>query len=212
MKKYWDQIKAQQIDVLKEIGNIGAGNAATALAQLVKHSVDMNVPYVSVLSFDEVAEYLGGPEEVVASVFLKVEGDVPGNMYFFLKHHTAKQIIKKMLGQSSRSDKNEFEELEISVLQELGNILSGSYMSALSDLTRLNIQPSVPAFTIDMAGAILTCGLLEVGKTEDFALIIDTQFSNVDQVESPLSGQFVLLPNPESLPILFKALGVPMYE
>jgi chemotaxis protein CheC len=209
----WNQFQDIQLDLLKEIGNIGAGNAATALSSLVQKSIDMRVPNVKLLSFDEITESVGGPEEVVVSIFLRIEGDIPGSMFFFLDQAAARKLLNSILIKSEESEELLFNEMEISALQEVGNILSGSYLSALADFTKLNLQPSVPALAIDMAAAILSYGLIEVSKAGDFALMIDTSFLDINgNQDKNIKGQFVLLPDPESFPKLFKALGVPFHE
>lgn len=209
----WDQFQDIQLDLLREIGNIGAGNAATALSNLVKKTIDMRVPNVKVLSFDEITEFIGGAEEVVVSVFLRIEGDIPGNMFFFLGLDEAKRLVESMLGKSGISEGEFFSEMELSAIQEVGNILSGSYLSALADFTKLNLQPSVPALAIDMAAAILSYGLIEIGKAGDYALVIDTSFLDENKTETTnIKGQFVLLPDPDSFSVLFEALGVPFHE
>lgn len=220
--KSWDQFQEIQLDLLREIGNIGAGNAATALSNLVKKTIDMRVPNVKILSFDEITEFIGGAEEVVVSVFLRIEGDIPGNMFFFLGLDEAKRLVESMMGKSEVSEVSEeglFSEMELSAIQEVGNILSGSYLSALADFTKLNLQPSVPALAIDMAAAVLSYGLIEAGKAGDYALVIDTSFLDETKTEDEanteeknIKGQFVLLPDPDSFSILFEALGVPFYE
>jgi chemotaxis protein CheC len=211
--KSWDQFQDIQLDLLKEIGNIGAGNAATALSNLVKTTIDMKVPHVKLLSFDEITESVGGPEEVVVGIFLRIEGDIPGNMFFFLEQEVAKKLLESMMGKHSDSQELFFNEMEMSALQEVGNILSGSYLSALADFTQLNLQPSVPALAVDMAAAILSYGLIEVGKVGDYALIIDTSFLDMDgNTDQNIKGQFVLLPDPDSFSKLFQALGVPFYD
>jgi chemotaxis protein CheC len=209
--KSWDQLKDFQLDVLREFGNIGAGNAATALSQLVQRPIDMKVPRVKLLSFNEITEYLGGPEEVVVAIFLRMQGDISGSMFFFLQQDVAKQLAGTVLGEPKHAD-DMFSEMEVSVLHEVGNILSGSYLSALADFTHLNIQPTVPALAIDMSAAILSYGLLEVGKIGDCALVIDTEFIESEQDQSSINGQFVLLPDPEAFTQLFSALGVPFHE
>ncbi len=191
-----------QFDVLREVGNIGAGHAATALSQLINKEIDMKVPSVTVLPIDEIAESVGGAENVVVAIFLRIQGDVPGNMFFVLTLESAKNLAQQM-GLDS-PDEN-FTEMEISALSELGNILSGSYLSSLSDFTQLNMQPSVPSIAIDMAGAILSYGLIEISRSGDYALMIDTSFLGD---EEQVTGHFFLLPDPESFDTLFSALGI----
>lgn len=194
-----------QMDVLKEVGNIGAGNAATALSKLLNKPVDMGVPKVNLLPFEAITESLGGSEEVVLAIFLRVVGDVPGNLFFILSIESAKGLLQKLMGLEVEKQEK-FSELELSALQEIGNILAGSYLSSLADFTQLHMSPTVPALAIDMSGAILSYGLIQFGEMGDHALLIDTTFlEGVDEVE----GHFFLIPDPQSLPKLFKALGVP---
>lgn len=194
-----------QLDVLKEIGNIGAGNAATALAKLLNKQVDMQTPKVSMLAFDEITECIGGSEEIVIAIFLRVEGEAPGNMFFILSQDSAKRLLLNLAGMAV-DDAGNYSEMELSALSEIANILVGSYLSSLADFTRLYMSPTVPSLAIDMAGAILSYGLLQFGEMGDHALLIDTPFfEGVDEVE----GHFFFIPDPDSFNKIFQALGVP---
>ncbi|MEK4148359.1 chemotaxis protein CheC [Robertmurraya sp. FSL W8-0741] len=207
---FLEKISTVHLDVLKEVGNIGAGNAATALSTLLNKKIDMRVPKVRVVSFDEMMEMAGGPENIVASVFLRIEGDAPGSMFFVLSLEQASTFIKQMTGDSQFSfEKLPYDEIAMSALQELGNILSGSYLSSLSDFTKLDLYPSVPALSIDMVGAIISYGLIELSQVSDFAIVIDTALDD-DDYNGPKSvkGHFFLLPDPDSFEIIFRALGV----
>ncbi|OEF98627.1 chemotaxis protein CheC [Desulfuribacillus alkaliarsenatis] len=202
-------INSFQLDVLKEIGNIGAGNAATALSKLLSKQVDMNVPRVQIVPFQQIAEFVGGEENLIVTVFLRIEGDIPGNMFFILNFEAAKQLVSEMIKIPIEHEEGDmFSEIELSALQEVGNILAGSYLTALSDLTKLNLQPSVPALAIDMAGAILSYGLIELGRSGDYALVIDTQIEPGHATNTQIEGHFFLLPDPESFKTLFTSLGV----
>jgi len=194
-----------QMDVLREVGNIGAGHAATALSKLLNKPVDMTVPRVNLVPFDEIAEQVGGPEAVVAAVFLRVEGDAPGNLFFLLSLDSAKQLLLELVRMEEQGG-DPFTELEISALSEIGNILAGSYLSSLADFTNLSLSPTVPGFAVDMAGAILAYGLLQFGDMGDKALLIETSFlDGIDRVE----GNLFLIPDPESFSSIFASLGVP---
>ncbi len=197
-----------QLDVLREIGNIGAGNAATSLSQLLSKPIHMEVSRVLPMHFNEITEYVGGAENIVATVFLNIQGSISGNMFFVIGTEDAKALIKDMTGMIVDND---FSELALSVLQEIGNILSGSYLTALSDFTGLELHPTVPSLAIDMAGAILSFGLMELGKSGDYAIMIDGQISEKTGSQSNdrgLGGHFFLLPDPDSFEKLFVALGV----
>lgn len=194
-----------KMDVLKEVGNIGAGNAATALSQLLNKPIDMAVPKVQLLNFEEITDKVGGAEELVYAVFLRVEGEAPGNLFFILSPEAAMNLLNRVAG-IEISDKMELGEMELSALSEIGNILAGSYLSSLADFTSLSMYPTVPALAVDMAGAILGYGLLQFGQMGDDALLIDTTFF---EGQNEIEGQFFLIPDPESFPKIFKSLGVP---
>lgn len=194
------------VDVLKEVGNIGAGHAATALSRLLNKPVDMAVPSVRMLGFDEIADQVGGPEQIVIATFLRVEGDVPGNLFYIMKPPAASKLISSLLGMESNSTSEQYSDMELSALAEIGNILAGSYLSSLADFTNLNMMPMVPALAIDMAGAILSFGLMQFGQMGDGALLIDTMFLEGDE---EVEGQFFFIPDPESFAKIFRALGVP---
>jgi len=200
----FEKFRAFELDVLKEVGNIGAGNAATALSKLLDKPVDMAVPKVSLLPFEEVAERVGGSEQIVIAAFLRVEGDAPGNMFFIIEEHSARSMLEQLLSMKLQADAP-YSELELSALCEIGNILAGSYLSSLADFTRLQLQPSVPAVAMDMAGAILSYGLMQYGEMGDSALLIETKFL---EDHKSLEGHFFLIPDPDSFDKIFKALGV----
>ncbi|MFD0698362.1 chemotaxis protein CheC [Paenibacillus sp. GCM10027628] len=192
------------MDVLKEVGNIGAGHAATALSTLLDKPIDMLVPKVRMLPFEEICESVGGAETVVLAIFLRVDGDAPGNMFFILNLDSAKNMLRDLVGLEIQEE-DEYSELELSALNEIGNILAGSYLTSLADFTQLNLQPTVPSLAIDMAGAILSYGLLQFGQMGDQALLIDTKFL---EGENEVQGHFFLIPDPESFGKIFAALGV----
>ena len=201
---FWNEFKDEfKLDVLKEVGNIGAGHAATALSRILNQPVDMSVPTVNLVPFEEIADRVGGSEQVVIAVFLRVEGDAPGNLFFIIREDSAKRLLRNL---SIDSGEGAYSDLELSALNEIGNILAGSYLSSLADFTKLTMTPTVPSLAIDMAGAILSYGLLQFGRMGDAALLIETKFlEDRDTVE----GQFFLIPDPESFGKIFRALGVP---
>lgn len=151
------------LDVLKEIGNIGAGNAATALAKLLDKRIEMEVPQIRIMKFSEVSDVLGGAETPVVGILLRIQGDITGNMMFILDTPSARLLVNILMGKPLEADLD-FDEMTSSVLTEIGNILAGSYLSALSNMTNLRIMPGVPALAMDMAGAILSVPAIELGK------------------------------------------------
>ncbi|HOJ80783.1 MAG TPA: chemotaxis protein CheC [Clostridiales bacterium] len=204
-----NDLNSVHIDVLKEIGNIGAGNAATALAKLLNRKIDMDVPRVKILDFKDVSETLGGAELPVVGIMLKVTGDLTGNILFILKQQAAAILVNMLMGKVSDGADDakvpEFSEIEISALKEIGNILAGSYLSSLSSLTNLNIVPSVPDLAFDMAGAILSVPAIEFGKVGDTVLYIETEFTEGDK---RVVGDFFLIPDVDTYSVLMNALGV----
>ena len=205
-----DDLNNMQLDVLKEIGNIGAGNAATALARMLDRKVDMGVPRVKILEFKEVNETLGGAELPVVGLMLKVNGDLTGSILFILQYKAAATLVNMLMGiptDGIEADQctSPFTEMEISALKEISNILAGSYLSALSALTNLKILPSVPDMAIDMAGAILSVPAIEFGKVGDTVLYIETEFS---EGNDKVVGDFFLIPDLRTYDVLLKALGV----
>ncbi len=197
-----EQVSEVYFDVLKEIGNIGAGNATTALAQLLQCKVDMKVPQVKLLQFKELGSLMGGEEQVMIGIYLAVEGDITGSIMFIMTNDTGKHLTEKLMGMKSDSD--QFNEMELSALREVGNIITGSYLNSLSMMTNLKIYPSVPELCIDMAGAILSVPAIEFGTIGDDILLIQTQF--LDEVE--LNGYFILIPDLESYEKILSSLGI----
>ena len=198
------------LDVLKEIGNIGAAHAATALSTLLNKKIDMKVPKVEMVSFDDMMDLAGGPENVVAGIYLRIEGDVTGSMFFILPVEQANRFIRALVQDSSLDfQTGQVSELGASAMQELGNILSGSYLSALSDFTSLKIYPTVPALSVDMVGAIVSFGLVEVSHVSDYVIVIDTAITEESKPDGEsVKGHFFLLPDPDSFDAIFTALGV----
>ena len=197
-----ESMSTQYYDVLKEIGNIGAGNATTALAQMLQCKVDMKVPQVKLLDFNEVGTLMGGEEQIMAGIYLCVEGDITGSIMFLLKKDAAKHLVSKLMGMELPGD--DLDEIGTSALKEIGNIITGAYLNSLSSLTNLKIFPSVPDLTIDMAGAILSVPAIEFGTLGDKILLIQTQFTD----DCELDGFFVLVPDLESYGKILGALGI----
>jgi len=202
-----DQINTEHFDVLKELGNIGAGNATTALSRMLNLRIDMKVPNIAVLEFKEVADILGGAEKLVVGILLGIEDDISGMMLFILDEGSASSIIKTLLGGYGFSGNiYDLGEMELSALQEIGNIIAGAYLNSLAQLTNLKITPTVPHMSIDMAGAILSVPAIEFGKVGDKVLLIQTEFGEDD--ENAIFGYFVLVPTLESYDTIFGAIGM----
>ena len=204
-----EQLTNQYSDVLKELGNIGAGNATTALAQMIGCKVDMSVPQVKLLEFNELSKIVGGEDEIMVGIYLQVEGDIEGNMMFILEKSSAAHLVNKlmcgMLGVTEEEIVNhEFGEMECSAIKEVGNIITGAYLNALSSLTNMMIYPSTPQMGIDMAAALLSVPAVEFGLHADKILLVQTKFS--DEIE--LDGYFILIPDMDSYQKILTTLGV----
>lgn len=198
-----DGLDDTQYDVLKEIGNIGAGNATTALARLLNTKIDMNVPKVTLVPFNRLADTIGSEEMVVVGILLGLEGDISGMMMFLLQEKSAHNLVNILMGNSGEKCEP-FNEIELSALHEIGNIIAGSYLSALAGLTNMTIISSVPSMSIDMAGALLSVPAIEYGKVGDKVLLIQTQFGEDDLV----NGYFIMVPELESYDKILSSLGL----
>jgi chemotaxis protein CheC len=199
-----DNLNDLQFDVLKEIGNIGAGNATTALAKMMNMKIDMNVPRVDLVPFTNLPDIFGSPEEVLAGILVQLDGDIKGMMMFLVKEKSAHNLVNSLMGGMIQSSDDGFSDMELSALGEIGNIIIGAYLSAMSNLTSLKISSSVPYISIDMAGALLSVPAIEFGKLGDKVLLIETQFGELDFV----NGYFLMVPELESYDAILSSLGM----
>ena len=190
-------------DVLKEIGNIGAGNATTAISTMFNLRIDMSVPKVELLTFQELGSAICPEDETIIGIYLEVQGDIDGSMMFLLKPDSAHFLVNKLLGREGEQ-KQEFDEMELSAIKEIGNIIAGSYLNALSSMTGLTIAPTIPYLAIDMAAAILSVPAIQFGKYGDNALMIETEFGD----DVMINGYFILLPELESYDKILSSLGI----
>ena len=192
------------LDVLKEISSIGTGSAISALSQISNKRINMSIPKVTFLEFKDVASSIGPPEEIVVGILVNTSGDINSMVMFLLDLDSARTILNYFYEIPKTADED-FNELDISSLQEVGNILISSYIGALGTLINKRIMPSVPVVAIDMSGAILSVPAIEFSKIADGALHIETLFnSGMDQV----SGYFLLVPDLDSFNTIMRSLGV----
>lgn len=198
----FDEMSQEYFDILRELGNIGAGNATTALAQMLQCKVDMSVPKVGLLEFKEVGAAMGGEEQIMAGIYLGVEGDITGSIMFLLEKNSARFLVSKLMGMEMEGE--EFSEMEFSALKEVGNIITGAYLNSLSSLTNLKIFPTIPDVAVDMAGAIMSVPAIQFGAVGDRMLLIQTQFFD----EVAIDGYFILIPDMESYSKILSALGM----
>ena len=193
------------IDVLRELGNIGAGNATTAIASMLNLTIDMKVPNVELKAVEDLGTAICPEEEIIVGIFLEVQNDISGSMMFLMRLQSAHYLVDRLMGgMGGEKGENEFSEMELSAMKEIGNIIAGSYLSALSTMTNLVITPSVPYIAVDMAASILSVPAIQFGQFGDNALLIETEFGDDVMIE----GYFILLPDEGSYDKILQSLGI----
>lgn len=198
------QLSDMHIDVLREIGNIGAGNAASSLAQLLNRKVDMKTPVVRIMDITEVDKAMGGPETPVVAILVEVTGDIHGIMMFVVGQVFIQDLLKTLLGEDT-VDFMHLSEMETSALSEIGNIMIGAYVNAIASLSNLMINISVPAVTADMVGSLLTVPAAEMGAVSDKIIFVEDDFQNE---QSAITANMMLIPSLDSLEKLMNGLGI----
>jgi len=201
-----EELDAVQLDVLKELGNIGSGNAATSLASFMGQEININIPEVKILGFNEVAEYVGGPEKIVMGLLINLEDDINGMILYILDDEFVKSVVGTFFGKEFTSF-TDLDEMEQSAFGEIGNIMASSYVNALASMTGMTINISTPSICVDMAVAILSVPSAKFAEIGDKVLFIDDSFgigSDMNKVKSNM----ILVPEMDSLNKLFKRLGV----
>jgi chemotaxis protein CheC len=198
-------LKALQLDALREVANIGAGHAATALSQMIGGTIMISVPTINVSRLEEVPPQISAPEEPVAAVLMHMLGDLTGRTLLVFPKPTAARLAALMLRRPGSSE--ELGEMEQSAIKEAGNILSSAYMNALSDFMGMMLLPSPPSLAIDMSTAVLTTAYLQFGTDRDYVFCVESEFYMTD-VNEKLRGFFLLLPDPASLQAILRAVRV----
>ena len=198
-----DNVNEMYIDVLREIGNIGAGNATTSLASMINEQIDMNVPKVELMEASKLSSAICPEDEIIVGIFLEVTHDITGSMMFLMELPSAHFLVNKLMMRDP-SYNEPFDEMDLSAMKEIGNIIAASYLSALSSMTNLRIQPSVPFIAVDMAAAILSVPAIQFGQYGDNALFIETEFGD----DVIMNGYYILMPDPDSYEKILSALGI----
>jgi len=199
-------LKPNQLDALREVANIGAGHAATALSQMTGCTIMISVPTINIARLEDVPPQVSGPEEPVAAVLMHMLGDLTGRTLLVFPKPTAIRLSELMLRRPHGSS-TELGELEQSAIKEAGNILSGAYMNALSDFMGLMLLPSPPSLAVDMSDAVLTTAYLQFGSDRDYVFCVESEFYLQD-IGERLRGFFLLLPDYASLQAILKAVRV----
>ena len=200
-------LKESQLDAIREVANIGAGHAATALSQMTNRKIMINVPRVNVRPMEEACDIVGTPDEVIAAVLMHMMGDLTGRALLMFPENSARTLCDFLLRRELGTTQA-FGEMERSSLKEAGNILASAYLNALSDFMGMMLVPSVPSLMIDLSGAVLTSALLNFGHDRDYAFCVETSF-RVEGASEPLGGHFLLLPDMASLRSIFDAIRLP---
>ncbi len=194
-------------DALREIANIGAGHAATALSQMTGRRIMIDVPEVSVKRLEEASDLIGPPDTIIAAVLMHMMGDMTGRTLLVLPEGSARALCAILL-RNAAQDGPGFTDMQRSTVMETGNILCSAYLNALSDFMGMMLLPSVPALVVDQAGAVLTTAYLNFGHARDHVICVETSF-RIDGSPEQLSGQFILMPDVASLAAIFDAIRLP---
>jgi chemotaxis protein CheC len=197
-------LKDVQLDALREVANIGAGHAATALSQMTGSTIMISVPTINISSLEDVPTQISEPEEPIAAVMMHMLGDLTGRTLLVFPRPTAMRLAELMLRRPAGTS-NDLGTLEQSAIKEAGNILSGAYMNALSEFMGLMLLPSPPSLAIDMSSAILTTAYLQFGTDRDHVFYVESEFFLQEQNEH-LRGFFLLLPDLASLHAILRAV------
>jgi chemotaxis protein CheC len=193
-----------QLDTLKEISNIGMGHAATALSQMIGQRISLRVPRVSVTEIDRVPEQLGGAETLLVGITLQILGDARGSIMLLFPQESAHRLIRCLLNRDERG--LVMNELAVSALKEVGNILASAYLSAIGSLLHKTLIPSVPLLAYDMAGAVVDYVLIELSQGGNLALMVETDFLAEGDENQRIRGHFFLMPDPRTLDIFLRVL------
>ncbi|MCI9036685.1 MAG: chemotaxis protein CheC [Oscillospiraceae bacterium] len=202
--KSFDQLSSLEIDTLREIGSIGTGNAATALSQMLGREVRITLPEVRIMGYNEAIEWIGGPEQVTAGVLVGMGGQMNGIMLSVQQIGFVNMVLEHMMNMSITSY-DQLDELGRSTLVEVGNIMISTFINAFSGLSDISVNLTVPAFAVDMQGAILSVPMAEYGGMSDYLMTIGGNFVCENQ-EVPC--RLLLSPDIRSLNFLLKKLGV----
>ena len=202
--KNYDELTNLELDTLKEIGSIGTGNAANSLSGLIGQTVRITLPEVRIMGYNEAIEWIGGPEEITAGVLVKMSGQINGIMLSVQQLDFVNLVLESMLGHGV-ADYLGLHEMESSALVEVGNIMISTFINALSNLAEIEIDLTVPAFTVDMQGAIMAVPMAEYGGQSNYIMTIGGNFICRGK-EIPC--RLLLSPDIRSLNFLLRKLGV----
>ena len=203
MKNY-EELNGMELDTIREIGSIGTGNAATALSSMLGCEVRIDMPEVRIMGYNEAIDWIGGPEVITAGVLVHMSGELNGIMLSVQQIEFVNLVLQRMVGRTV-TDYTELTDLDRSALVEVGNIMISTFINALSSLAEITTHLTVPAFAVDMQGAILTVPMAEFGGQSDYIMTIGADFICHGQ---KVPCRLLLSPDIRSLNFLLKKLGV----
>lgn len=198
--------ECDKLNVFREISNIGSGNASTSLGMMLNEIVDIGIPKSDLISFSDITNSYDSPEELVVGTVLQLSGDMEGFILVIMKLNSAINLLSKVTGTNLEFDKEDYDLVrkELSSIGEICNILCGTYLTAISDMTSLSIDPSIPYFSVDMVRAIMNLPISLYGPVSDSILCIETDFFTTD---NNIEGKYYFIPKVESCEKLLSSLG-----
>jgi chemotaxis protein CheC len=202
-----EKLNEAQLDAIKEVGNIGTGNAATALSMMLDKKVEISVPQVKVIPISKIPFLFENPEEVVCSVKMELKEDMTGEILLVFDPKTVKTLARVLTGMEI-TDITKMDEFTSSMMKEIGNIMCGSYITALAGFTNLFINPEPPELIVDMISAIISEISIPLALAGEENILLVETIIEIEGLEEVLQGYLLLVPSVDSLEKLLKALGM----
>ena len=204
MVSSYDELSEMHIDAIREVASIGSGNAATALSNLLNQQVKIDVPDVKLMEFNDALEIMGGPETIACGIMVRLSGDMNGIILYLQELDFINVVLSSVFSKTITSYE-ELGEMESSALIEIGNIGISSYINSLTSFVGMDVQLSVPAFCINMAGAMISVPMATFGYESNKIMLLDGNFKCGGQ---QVSSKLLLVPDVASLNELLSRLGV----
>ncbi|MBC6005054.1 chemotaxis protein CheC [[Eubacterium] tenue] len=200
------KFECDKLNVFREISNIGSGNASSSLAIMLNEIVDIGIPKSDMIKFSDITNSYKSPEELVVGTVLQLSEDMEGFIMVIMKVNSALNLLSKITGKEITCDINDYDSVckELNSIGEICNILCGTYLTAISDMTNLTINPSIPYFSVDMVMAIMNLPMSLYGPVSDLILCIETDFFTLDK---EIEGKYYFIPKVESCKKLLSSLG-----
>ena len=192
-----------EASAVREIANIGLGHATTSLAELTGRTIDMSVPDAESVALEDLPALLGG-EELCIGVYMPIAGDVAGHVAFVLPWPSAARLWTMLLGAAPEGPEG-MDALHASVLTEIGNVVAGGFLTAISDLTGLLLEATPPQLCMDMGIAVVGAIVCEVSSEDSAALAVRTTISESGEA---MEGTFLFVPTASGLRRVFGSLGL----